>query len=633
MNKTLRFCTAMMMTLLITTSNTFISSEGSQALPSLNDIYVNNAQPSDADLHLTDDAILFEGLSLNKDLSPNENLSLNENFSLNQASTFNELQATINNSTSNNSTNSITSRMELRIEILAGFTFENTINVPLGSSITLYTDGNMHILIAPDNARHFNVEGTLNLQGGIVLMGNGGNGGGVLNNGTLNMSGSSSISTNQAILGGAVQMTSNNSVMTMSESASIMNNTATNLGGGIFVGGTNSTFTMYDGEISNNHANTGGGIHAETGSFVHIESGFVVNNIANQDGGGINARSLENLTVGIDTFFADNYAFTAVLYRNPADDAIYYQNILGTNWTHPFTQGYNNFDIGYQFDEPYIPEPTDPTTTEPTTEAPTTTAPTTTEPTTTAPTTAPTTQPPTEEPTITEPTTTAPTTSTNTTQPTTDPPSATTTTPPTTTQPSEPDEPDTDEPIITPPTTAPQTTSPTTAPSTTEPTTPPITDPTTPYPTEPNTEPPTADVTTPNGSDNDNNAENDNDNDSYTNNGDNTEASPNIPPSIQDPNNELVEDYPYWWELDEQGVPLGRWEWDDIEEMWLFNDDVPLAYFPFNTTEQQEQDVMSRTGVGGLALYVYVMLIGSIAVAAVMVVGVRRYLVSVRDGE
>jgi len=35
-----------------------------------------------------------------------------------------------------------------------------------------------------------------------------------------------------------------------------------------------------------------------------------------------------------------------------------------------------------------------------------------------------------------------------------------------------------------------------------------------------------------------------------------------------------------WFEFDETGVPLGAWVWDEEEEMWLFDGDVPLGLFP-----------------------------------------------------
>ena len=35
-----------------------------------------------------------------------------------------------------------------------------------------------------------------------------------------------------------------------------------------------------------------------------------------------------------------------------------------------------------------------------------------------------------------------------------------------------------------------------------------------------------------------------------------------------------------WIELDEDGVPLGRWDWDEEEEMWIFDPFVPLGGMP-----------------------------------------------------
>jgi len=49
----------------------------------------------------------------------------------------------------------------------------------------------------------------------------------------------------------------------------------------------------------------------------------------------------------------------------------------------------------------------------------------------------------------------------------------------------------------------------------------------------------------------------------------------------------LVEDDDGWLELDDDGVPLGRWTWDEDEEEWyfeLFTPDVPLAVFDMPQT-------------------------------------------------
>ena len=43
----------------------------------------------------------------------------------------------------------------------------------------------------------------------------------------------------------------------------------------------------------------------------------------------------------------------------------------------------------------------------------------------------------------------------------------------------------------------------------------------------------------------------------------------------------MIPDGDGWLELDEDGVPLGRWEWDPDLEMWVFDPfPPPLADFP-----------------------------------------------------
>jgi len=57
---------------------------------------------------------------------------------------------------------------------------------------------------------------------------------------------------------------------------------------------------------------------------------------------------------------------------------------------------------------------------------------------------------------------------------------------------------------------------------------------------------------------------------------------PDVAPIANDPTNILIasEDGTMFFEFDEDGVPLGAWTWDDETEMWIFDEDVPLAYFP-----------------------------------------------------
>ena len=139
------------------------------------------------------------------------------------------------------------------------------------------------------------------------------------------------------------------------ENGEISNNTATLNGGGIFKDGV-STLSMLNGDILKNTAVNGGGIYVNDGNMA-MNSGNITGNTASNNGGGIwitnNNQNLNRLTVDAGSIFSENSA--AVAYnRDAADDAIYTANIFGTNWTTPFVQGYNNYDISYQGNEQAI---------------------------------------------------------------------------------------------------------------------------------------------------------------------------------------------------------------------------------------------------------------------------------------
>ena len=55
---------------------------------------------------------------------------------------------------------------------------------------------------------------------------------------------------------------------------------------------------------------------------------------------------------------------------------------------------------------------------------------------------------------------------------------------------------------------------------------------------------------------------------------------PDVPPLPTAPGNTLISDGEGWLELDENGVPRGRWEWDDEEGKWIFEEDIPLGSLP-----------------------------------------------------
>jgi len=178
-------------------------------------------------------------------------------------------------------------------------------------------------------------------------------GGGVFNTGTdtlFTMSGNATISGNSATSnGGGVHNEGNFSMF----GGMISNNTAV-YGGGVYIMANNSTFVMNNGTISNNIAMDGGGIYLQDG-LVRLNGGSIIDNTASNDGGGVwvSHANLNLLFVSDSTIFSNNRASTAY-DRNPTDNALYYAQI-GPNvtWTTPFIQGYNNYDISYTNGTPF----------------------------------------------------------------------------------------------------------------------------------------------------------------------------------------------------------------------------------------------------------------------------------------
>jgi len=173
------------------------------------------------------------------------------------------------------------------------------------------------------------------------------NGGGVYNGGTFDMSGDAVIEGNSASRGGGAY-NNTGGTLDMGGDAAIQGNLASGEGGGVF---TLNTFTMGGNAVlQNNTANDfGGGVYVYAPGTADIDGDAqIIDNTAASDGGGVGIAyaDLANLTVGEDVVFSGNSAATAFT-RDPADDTLYETNILATQWTWPFTQGYNNFDIAY----------------------------------------------------------------------------------------------------------------------------------------------------------------------------------------------------------------------------------------------------------------------------------------------
>jgi uncharacterized repeat protein (TIGR02543 family) len=124
-------------------------------------------------------------------------------------------------------------------------------------------------------------------------------------------------------------------------------------GGGVAVQWT-GFFTMCDASmVANNTAgDSGGGVVVYSGGYAELLGGKVFGNTASGNGGGVwitddnVIADFGRLFVASGVVFEDNRASVAYS-RASAHDAAYEAQIKGTNWTSPFTQGYNNYDISY----------------------------------------------------------------------------------------------------------------------------------------------------------------------------------------------------------------------------------------------------------------------------------------------
>ena len=196
----------------------------------------------------------------------------------------------------------------------------------------------------------------VNMYGGVIS-GNSstGNAGGVGLLSTFNFYGGE-ITNNTSMGGGGgvrVQGTAATAELNMplGSTGVISGNTAINGGGVYVVEDVANTFNMASGTISGNTAQqNGGGIYIEDEGTVVITGGEITNNTADIDGGGVFTMDYDLLFVGLGAIFSGNRAASYTLERDPAYDAVYATNILGINWTVPFTQGYNNFDINHDYE-------------------------------------------------------------------------------------------------------------------------------------------------------------------------------------------------------------------------------------------------------------------------------------------
>ena len=148
--------------------------------------------------------------------------------------------------------------------------------------------------------------------------------------------------------------------MTMNSSTFITNSSINN-GGGLYYD-TPHDLAVFNCRFERNTAVNGGGMYLvrinQGARFDINESSIFLSNRASQDGGAIWTSDLIALYVQQPVIFIHNRAAQG-FFIAPADIATHQAQIEALVFTTPFGYGYNNFDINYRSDYPYIPEEQD----------------------------------------------------------------------------------------------------------------------------------------------------------------------------------------------------------------------------------------------------------------------------------
>lgn len=182
--------------------------------------------------------------------------------------------------------------------------------------------------------------GTMNLKDMTIYRSRATAGGAVYNVGNMDISGGIFKENNVQGSGGAIYSGSNSQI-TVSNTPLLINNTAAYYGGGLYTGGVFKTSTPSGLKITDNNAQSGGGIYAQTGSEVSLSgvspggpSISISSNTATQDGGGIYLNS-----------GADLYLHNAFIAVNKAGGVGGGMLSKGT-YTHGFAQFISNSPDG-----------------------------------------------------------------------------------------------------------------------------------------------------------------------------------------------------------------------------------------------------------------------------------------------
>jgi hypothetical protein len=199
--------------------------------------------------------------------------------------------------------------------------------VPAGGNLTLDN------IVIDGNRTAYNASATGGAGGSLIKN----SGTLTINNGTVLRNNDNS-TTGVDTTGGAVNNTSTGA-FTMN-GGHIYRNSAV-YGGGV---NNNGAMVMTGGEISDNDSGAYGGAVYNSGGF-DMTGGDMIGNWSGAYGGALYTTDLSKTEIGQDAAFSCNFA-TLAYTNDVSSNSNYNTNIQNSDWTYPFTNGYNNWDIG-----------------------------------------------------------------------------------------------------------------------------------------------------------------------------------------------------------------------------------------------------------------------------------------------
>jgi len=194
--------------------------------------------------------------------------------------------------------------------------------LPIDKNLTINGPGANLLTISGNGAsRIFDVQsGTVNISGLMIANGSGGNGGGILNQGTLTLTGCAISGNSAPVAGGGIENDGENRTVTLTiANSTISGNTGPSFGAGIYNAGFhgNATLNIINSAISANlNTSFGGGIYNDGNSgtaTLNVTNSTISGNTASSSGGGIyNFGNGGTATLNLrNTIISDNKALNA----------------------------------------------------------------------------------------------------------------------------------------------------------------------------------------------------------------------------------------------------------------------------------------------------------------------------------